>query len=379
MQYRQFGKTNLSLSVFTLGTMRYLASSANAKATLERAIALGINHIETAQGYGQSEVYLGQALQEGIGAERDDLVITTKISPKPDAASMAEAIERSRSRLQLDRIDCLAIHGLNTPDHLAFIQNPDGCMKAVHQAVAAGQVKHVGFSTHGPLDVILAAINTDLFGFVNLHYTYFFQRNAPAIALAQQKDMGVFIISPADKGGLLYTPPQTLKDLCAPLDPLHFNARFLLSQPAITTLSVGAATSTELDWPLDVADQTNPLTPQEINILKRMDRQSTHALGVDRCHQCFACLPCPEDINIPEVLRLRNLAVAYDMMNFGRYRYRMFENAGHWFPGKNANKCTECGDCLPRCPSNLSIPALLLDAHERLGEGDHPRLWESVR
>jgi uncharacterized protein len=128
-----------------------------------------------------------------------------------------------------------------------------------------------------------------------------------------------------------------------------------------------------------VADQTNPLTPQEINILKRMDRQSTHALGVDRCHQCFACLPCPEDINIPEVLRLRNLAVAYDMMNFGRYRYRMFENAGHWFPGKNANKCTECGDCLPRCPSNLSIPALLLDAHERLGEGDHPRLWESVR
>jgi uncharacterized protein len=379
MQYRQFGKTNLSLSVFTLGTMRYLASSANAKATLERAITLGINHIETAQGYGQSEVYLGQALQEGIGAERDDLVITTKISPKPDAASMAEAIERSRSRLQLDRIDCLAIHGLNTPDHLAFIQNPDGCMKAVHQAVAAGQVKHVGFSTHGPLDVILAAINTDLFGFVNLHYTYFFQRNAPAIALAQQKDMGVFIISPADKGGLLYTPPQTLKDLCAPLDPLHFNARFLLSQPAITTLSVGAATSTELDWPLDVADQTNPLTPQEINILKRMDRQSTHALGVDRCHQCFACLPCPEDINIPEVLRLRNLAVAYDMMNFGRYRYRMFENAGHWFPGKNANKCTECGDCLPRCPSNLSIPALLLDAHERLGEGDHPRLWESVR
>jgi uncharacterized protein len=379
MQYRQFGKTNLSLSVFTLGTMRYLASSANAKATLERAITLGINHIETAQGYGQSEVYLGQALQEGIGAERDDLVITTKISPKPDAASMAEAIERSLSRLQLDRIDCLAIHGLNTPDHLAFIQNPDGCMKAVHQAVAAGQVKHVGFSTHGPLDVILAAINTDLFGFVNLHYTYFFQRNAPAIALAQQKDMGVFIISPADKGGLLYTPPQTLKDLCAPLDPLHFNARFLLSQPAITTLSVGAATSTELDWPLAVADQTNPLTPQEINILKRMDRQSTHALGVDRCHQCFACLPCPEEINIPEVLRLRNLALAYDMMNFGRYRYRMFENAGHWFPGKNANKCTECGDCLPRCPSNLSIPALLLDAHERLGEGDRPRLWESVR
>jgi uncharacterized protein len=163
MKYRRFGKTNLSLSVFTLGTMRYLASSTNAKATLEQAIAFGINHIETAQGYGQSEIYLGQALQQGIGAERDALVITTKISPKPDAASMTEAIERSLSRLQLDRIDCLAIHGLNTPEHLALVQNPEGCMKAVHQAVAAGKIKHVGFSTHGPLNVILAAINTDLF------------------------------------------------------------------------------------------------------------------------------------------------------------------------------------------------------------------------
>jgi uncharacterized protein len=379
MQYRRFGKTNLSLSVFTLGTMRYLASSANAKATLEKAIALGINHIETAQGYGQSEIYLGQALQQRIGAERDALVITTKISPKPDADSMARAIERSLSRLQLDRVDCLAIHGLNTPEHLALVQNPDGCLKAVHQAVAAGKIKHVGFSTHGPLDVILAAIETDLFEFVNLHYTYFFQRNAPAVALAQQKDMGVFIISPADKGGLLYTPSQTLKNLCAPLDPLHFNARFLLSQPAITTLSVGAAIPEELDWPLTVANQTDPLMPDEIDILKRMDRQPTQALGIDRCHQCFACLPCPEEINIPEVLRLRNLAVAYDMTDFGRYRYRMFENAGHWFPGQKANKCTECGDCLPRCPSNLPIPTLLLDAHERLGEGDRPRLWELIQ
>jgi len=59
-------------------------------------------------------------------------------------------------------------------------------------------VRHVGFSTHGPLEVILAAINTNLFEFVNLHYYYFFQRNAAAIELAQKK-IWVLIISPADK------------------------------------------------------------------------------------------------------------------------------------------------------------------------------------
>jgi uncharacterized protein len=380
MQYRRFGKTNIEVSVFTLGTMRYLVSAENARQTLERAIDLGINHVETAQAYGQSEPYLAQAVQHWrsqSGPLRSALIVTTKITPKPDAASMAEAIDKSLTRLQLESVDCLAIHGLNTPEHLNWIQQPNGCMAAVRQAVARGKVRHVGFSTHGPLDVILGAIQTQQFEFVNLHYSLFFQRNAPAVALAQALDLGVLIISPADKGGQLYTPPQTLKDLCAPFDPLHLNARFLLSQPAVSTLSVGAATPAELDWPLAVADQTEALTTREQECLVQLDRQM-QTLGTEQCHQCLACLPCPETINIPEVLRLRNLAVAFGMEDFGRYRYRMFENAGHWFPGRKASRCTECGDCLPKCPSNLEIPALLFDAHDRLQDEPRLRLWESL-
>jgi len=64
------------------------------------------------------------------------------------------------------------------------------------------------------------------------------------------------------------------------------------------------------------------------------------------------------------------------MTDFASYRYQMFENAGHWFWGNKGDKCTDCGDCLPRCPENLSIPDLLRDTHSRFKGSQGRRLWE---
>lgn len=111
-------------------------------------------------------------------------------------------------------------------------------------------------------------------------------------------------------------------------------------------------------------------SPQDLEIKTRMDAP-LESLST-RCTYCTECLPCPEGINIPEVLRFRNMLVAWDMKRFGKYRYNMIGTMGHWFPGEFASHCTECGDCLPRCPENLEIPRLLRETHHRLFD---PKTW----
>ena len=373
MEQRRFGKTQRHISVASLGTMR-LPTAKVATAVVQGAVAQGINHIETAPAYGQVEKYLGQAFlgQALAMVPRPELFITTKLTPTADADAMERRLEASLQDLGLDYIDGLAVHGLNTAEHLAQVQG--GMLTGMQRLVADGRVRHLGFSTHGPLTVVMGAIATQAFDFINLHYYYFDQHLAPAIAAAHRQDMGIFIISPADKGGLLHQPPDRLKALCAPFDPLHLTYRWLLSDPRITTLSIGPATLQELQ---DLPQlSTAPLGAAEQAAISRLEAAAAQTLGTDRCSQCYQCLPCSEAINIPQVLRLRNLAVAYDMTAYGQYRYRMLENAGHWFPGRQGHRCTDCGDCLPRCPEALPIPTLLRDAHDRLQGPSRRRLWQ---
>ena len=348
--------------------MRF-ASAKVARAVVDKAVAQGITHLETAPAYGHSERYLGEAIRS-----RQHLVLTTKLTPTLSKTQVSQAVDQSLGRLNTACIDCLAVHGINTAGHLDWAMSE--MMEPLKRAQADGRIRHIGFSTHGPLSLILEAIATQSFSFVNLHYNYFFQRNEPAIALAHQHDMGVFIISPADKAGLLYTPSDALKSLCAPYDPLLLNYRWLLSDSRITTLSIGPATPSELDWPLQIADSDGPLSREEQQAIARLEQAQIERLGSDRCSQCHQCLPCPKAINIPEVLRLRNLAVAYDMTTYGQYRYGMFENAGHWFWGRKGDRCTDCGDCLPHCPEQLDIPTLLRDTHQRLQGKKRRRLWD---
>ncbi len=215
MQYRRFGRTGMNLSVFSLGLMRYMDHDQdNATRLVQRAVELGINHLETARGYGTSEELLGRALKH---IDRSKVYITTKVGPKDTYDEFMQAFETSMANLGIDVLDNLDIHGINNERSFRKAVNEKGTWRGVRNLMDAGTVRHVGFSTHGKLPAILQTLDTGMFESVNLHYYWFSQANEPAVARAAELDMGVFIISPNDKGGQLFAPAEKLRRLCAPL------------------------------------------------------------------------------------------------------------------------------------------------------------------
>ena len=137
MQYRRFGRTELQMPVFSCGGMRYQHSwqdvprhqiprknQENLNATIRRALAVGINHIETARGYGTSEVQLGQILPQ---LPREQLIVQTKVSPTADPREFQRNLEQSLNNVGLETIDLLGIHGINTAELLDYTVRPGGC------------------------------------------------------------------------------------------------------------------------------------------------------------------------------------------------------------------------------------------------------------
>jgi uncharacterized protein len=370
MLYRRFGRTNLAMPVFSCGGMRYQQAwkdlnlseiaadnQANLAKTIHRAVDLGITHIETARGYGSSELQLGQVLPH---LPRERLIVQTKVVPTADAQSFLKTFETSMSNLKLEYVDLLGIHGINTLEILDWVIRPGGCLDIAHRLQAQGRVRHIGFSTHGPTDVIVQAIETGAFDYVNLHWYYIFQANWPAIEAAARQDMGVFIISPSDKGGHLHSPTDTLVELCQPLSPMAFNDLFCLSHAQVHTLSLGAARPTDFDAHLQALPLIEQPEPVLSEILQRLERHAIAKLGETWYHTW--------QINVPLMLSLGNLLDAYDMLGFAQARYNLLGNGGHWFPGQKADRLKEfdLSACLANSPHADIIPQRLAYIHERL-------------
>ncbi len=383
--YRRFGKTEKHLSVITLGGMRFKHGWDNprdvipddtfeqCKNTVKMAFDAGINHIETAWGYKKSETVFGKVLNEELFIPRNSYHLMTK-GNSFTADEMYAMVENQLRALQTDYLDFYGWHGINTSEILHQCCKSGGSVEALLKLKEEGVIKHVGFSTHGPLDLIEKTIETGLFEFVNLHYYYFNQRNLAAVQAAGANDMGVFIISPNDKGGQLFKAPQKIKKATAPLTPIQWNARFCLKNRAVHTLSFGITEPEHFEETKGTFKKNEIWDEQDQQIKNSLDRfvdDDQHAF-----FDGFSLLNDPSGINIPEVLRLRKLWKCYDMKDYAKYRYKVFLEKSHWYPGllPTSDKLAKI-DC-SKVPENLPLKEMLAETHKELQKVEY-RLAEN--
>jgi hypothetical protein len=384
----RFGKTELNMPVVTLGCMRFQQAwgprittldgvgsdcQDNLVAILKQALAYGITHIETARGYGCSELQLGAALKQlfvtGV-CRREDLIIQTKIPPTASSKDFRVMLETSFKSLQVEYLDLFAFHGLNMEHQWDWVfgrqsngeddgaDKEESCIDVIHEFKAAGKIRHIGFSTHGSTDLIRRFIETDAFEYVNLHYHAFGSYTASGgpdgfgnlenAKLLQRKDMGIFIISPFDKGGRLYAPSKRLQSLTLPeAEPMTFMSHWVWNHhrlrgegdeplPQLHTYTVGAGRPSDLDQPA-IAAYLHAANPEETIekvrvVTRRLREMQERVFGKEWVQTWWKGLPKNTGsrtfVEHNQIVWIYNCIVAFGMYEFGKARYKSFETNG---------------------------------------------------
>lgn len=375
MEYRRFGKTDKNISVITLGGMRFKqvwdnprneipkATQDHCNEVVDLAIKNGINHFETAYGYVKSETVFGRTLNDELKIPRSSYHLMTKGNAN-SASEMRRLVEEQLTTLKTDYFDFYGWHGINNQELLQSSCASNGSVEELLKMKEEGLIKHVGFSTHGSLDTIKKTIDTNLFEFVNLHYYYFYQRNLDAVKLAEQKDMGVFIISPNDKGGQLFNAPEKIRKAIPHASPIEWNARFCLSNPAIHTLSFGITEQTHFDEMNRIFPSQIPLSEEDNTSKDRLDQMLNDDPYAWFSSSEFEKDPSGMDIHL--LLHWRKLWKCYDLLDFAKYRYKELKTPNHWVPGvyatpENINKFD-----FSRILNTIPLRELLTELHQVL-------------
>ncbi len=351
MQYRRFGRTNLKIPVLSLGGMRFQKSwdqldfsqvsyeeQNKVENILDLSTQYGLSHVETAKYYGTSEVQLGMCFKN---TKKIPNIIQTKIPPNSYPEIFERDVLSSIEKLKVKKIDLLAIHGINTAEHLHQAIRHGGCIDILRNFQKENLIGSIGFSTHGKSSLIEKAISTNLFDYVNLHWYFINQENTKVINLANKHDLGVFIISPTDKGGHLHTPSRKMLEFCKPLHPIVFNDLFCLRNQNVHSLSVGIAKETDFALHLEAVSLLSESEKYVPKIINKLRQESINSLGLEWHQNWNRNLPSweytPGNINIPVLLWLSNLIDWLGMEGYARARYQLLGNGSHWFPGCNAN------------------------------------------
>jgi len=354
MLYRQYGKTGIKISSLGFGGMRFPQSDEETTILVRKAIDNGINYIDTAYGYGESERKLGLALQEGY---RDKVYISTK-NPLWEGQTIEEwekRLETSLERMQTDHIDFYnIIHSMEYKQYEEFLLK-DKNLEKILKYRDQGVFKHVVFSTHDTPGNVIKIIDTGLFEGVTIQYNIMNRDYEDAIAYAHEKGLGVVVMGPV-AGGILGVSGEKgfAGRLRGQAATAELAVRFVLSNPNVTCALSGMSDEKMLFENIETVSKDPKLSQEELDNVISVAKDLKDLSNL-YCTGCRYCMPCPNDVDIPGCFGAYNVANVYGAVDAAKGSYGWIKTVTGSKKDNSASNCIQCGVCMDKCPQKINI------------------------
>ena len=336
MEKVRFGKTNLLVSKMAFGGIPIQRlSTEEAVAVVRGVINMGVNFLDTANGYSDSEEKIGIAIKD---MSRDNLIIASKSGAR-DKKGFLEHLDLSLKRMGTDYVDIYQLHGVSSEETYNQVFAPGGAFEGMEEGVKAGKIRFPAFSSHS-IPMAVKLMKTEKFAVTQLPFNYVDDEAAKeAIPLAKKLDIGFIAMKPFG-GGLLTNAQLAIKYLA------QFDS--IVPDPGIEKLS-------EMEEIIKIMEAGEPFNEADAAAILQVKKE----MGDTWCHRCEYCMPCPQKITISMTLNMESMI---KRMPYGKVSAMMGPMI------ENARTCTECRACVGRCPYDLNIPGLIKERVARWDE-----------
>lgn len=380
MKYRSFEKLESDVSILGFGCMRLplmpgvdggekdsgVINEAEAIKMIRYAIDNGVNYIDTAYPYhkGNSEILVGKALKDGY---RDKVKLATKLpvwllKSKED---FDKYLDEQLEKLQTDHVDIYLLHALNK-ERWNTIKEFDA-LHSMKKAIESGKVKCAGFSFHEDINFFRTILDSFDWGMCQIQFNYMEDRLwEQNIKYAESKGIAVVVMEPLLGGKLANNPPAEIakvwKESGYDRSPADWAFKWIYNHPGVTLALSGMSAMEQVVENLKIAGNSMPdaLSEKELHTIDKV-RELYKAKTKVKCTGCEYCLPCPNNVSIPDIFYYYNEAAVYNMHEESVKNYTNLKKEG-----EDASLCAECGKCEKVCPQKLPIIKHLKEAHESL-------------
>ncbi len=321
------GKTGLEINRFGFGGIPIQrVEEKQAVETVLHAVEKGVDFIDTSRVYTTSEKRIGLALKQ-----TSKRVVLASKSRSRTSDLVQKDLETSLKELQKDYIDLYQCHFVQNDDDYQQLISPGGALEGLIQAREKGLIGHIGITSHN-LDLMDRILDDGYFATIMVCFSFLEPKASDKIIpKAQEKNIGVIAMK-SFSGGIIDNPGLAIK--------------FALSYPGLAIIP-GVESKALFDQNWEVFQGTHQLTHAERQAIDETIKQ----YDKNFCRRCDYCQPCTEDIPIQLILGLR-----WALKRFGK---GFVHEAWPQEAIAKARNCSECGECLDRCPYQLPIPELI--------------------